>query len=74
MFLSLMVVLLVLVLHVLVIVPPLLQVLILDLVIVGEKILKLEIGDFSNLSLLCGIDQAHGFDVHALGSTLLAKH
>ena len=42
--------------------------------IVGEKILKLEIGDFSNLSLLCGIDQAHGFDVHAFGSTLPARH
>ena len=48
-----------------------LLVLILDLVAVGEKIFKLEIGEFSNLSLLCGIDQAHGFDVHALGSGIL---
>ena len=47
---------------------------ILDLVIAGEKIFKLEIGDFSNLSPLCGIDQAHGFDVYALGSTLPARH
>ena len=38
---------------------------------VGEKVFKLEIGDFSNLSLLCGIDQAHSFDVHALGSEIL---
>ena len=44
---------------------------ILDLVVVGEKIFKLGIGDFSNLSLLFGIDQAHGFDVHALGSGIL---
>ena len=37
----------------------------------GEKISKLEVGDFSNLSLLCGLDQADGFDVHALGSGIL---
>ena len=42
-----------------------------DLVVVQEKIFKLEIGNFSNLSLLCGIDQARGFDVHALGSGIL---
>ena len=68
---SLLVVLLVFVLLVLLIVLPSLQVLILDLVAVGEKIFKLEIGDFSNLSLLYGIDQAHGFEVHALGSDIL---
>ena len=69
--LSLLVVLLVFVLLVLLIVLPLLQALSLDLVAVGQKTFKLEIGDFSNLSLLCGIDQAHGFDVHALGSGTL---
>ena len=69
--LSLLAVLLVFVLLVLLIVLPSLQVLILDLVAVGEKIFKLEIGDFSNLSLLCGIDQEHGFDVQALGSGIL---
>ena len=69
--LSLLAVLLVFVLPVLLIVLPLLQVLILDLVAVGEKTFKLETGDFSNPSLLCGIDQAHGFEVHALGSGIL---
>ena len=69
--LSLLVVLLAFVLLVLLIVLPLLQVLILDLVVVQEKIFKLEIGDFSNLSLFCGIDQARGFDVHALSSGIL---
>ena len=44
-------VLLVFVLLVLLIVVHLLQVLILDLVAVGEKIFNLEIGDFYNLSL-----------------------
>ena len=33
---------------------------------VGEKVFKLEIGDFLNFSLPCGVDQVHGFDVHAL--------
>ena len=69
--LSLLVVLLVFVLLVLLIVLPLLQVLILDLVVVEEKIFKLKIGDFSNLYLLCGMDQPHGFDVHALGFWIL---
>ena len=69
--LSPLVVLLVFVLLVLLIVLPLPQVLILDLVVVGEKIFKLEIGDFSNLFLLCGTDKAHGFDVHAFGSGIL---
>ena len=69
--LSLLVVLLVFVLLVLLVLLPLLEVLILDLVVVGEKIFKLEIGDFPNLSLLCGIDQAHGFDVHALYSGII---
>ena len=69
--LPLLVILLVFLLLVLLIVLPLLQVLILDLVLMGEKIFKLEIGDFSNLSLHCGIDQAHGFDVHALASGIL---
>ena len=55
--LSLLVVLLVFAPIALLIVLPLLQVLILDLVAVGEKIFKLEIGEFSNLSLLCGGDQ-----------------
>ena len=36
-----------------------------------KKIIKLEIGKFSNLFLLCGTDQAHGFNVHALGSGIL---
>ena len=49
--LSPLVVLLVFVLLVLLIVVHLLQVLILDLVAVGEKIFNLEIGGFSNLSL-----------------------
>ena len=69
--LSPLVVLLVFALLVLLIVLPLLQVLILDLVAVGEQIFKLEISDFSNLSLHCGTDQAHGFDVHALGFEIL---
>ena len=69
--LLLLVVLVVFVLLLLLIVLPLLQVLILDLVAVGEKIFRLEIGEFSNLSLLCGIDQAHGFEVHTLGSSIL---
>ena len=69
--LSLLVVLLVFAPIALLIVLPLLQVLILDLVAVGEKIFKLEIGDFSNFSLLCDIDQAHGFDVQTLGFGIL---
>ena len=35
------------------------------------KIFKLEIGNFFSFSLLSDIDQAHGFDEHALPSWIL---
>ena len=48
-----------------------LRVLILDLIALGEKIFKLEIGSFFSFSLLCDIDQAHGFDEHVFPSWIL---